>query len=185
MTAGTAEEKTYEVKSGGRGNGVFTRAFLNAAATGLADKGSDGFMTVDEIFARLKDEVAVFSAKSKLSLTPSHWPLQKATFRGTFVFVNPEAQRRKIALPDDYTEKFSARPRGEVVAEFGYIRLASMLSGRVLIDGRDVGRIAAGEARDYPALVGNHKIEVRASDETVSSMVAVQKGRTASITLRS
>jgi hypothetical protein len=185
MTAGTAEEMTYEVKTaGGRGNGVFTRAFLNAAATGLADKGSDGFMTVDEIFARIKDEVAGFAAKSKLGLTPRLWPLQAARFRGTFVFVNPEAQRRKIALPDDYAQKFSARPRGEVVAEFGFIRLAAMLTGSVTIDGRDVGNLVAGEIRDYPALVGRRKIEVRSNDETVSGTVAVKKGQTAPITLR-
>ena len=111
MTAGTAGEKTYEVeRRDGKGNGVFTRAFLNAAATGLADKG-DGFMTIDEIYARLKDELARFSVQYRQNLTPKLWALDEAQYRGTFVLVNPEASARRIALAEAYSQSLNARPR--------------------------------------------------------------------------
>ncbi len=71
ITAGTADEKTYEVPDQrGKGNGVFTRALLNAMERGAADKGSDGFMTINEIFAQAEIGVKNFAAIYGKTLTP-------------------------------------------------------------------------------------------------------------------
>ena len=56
ITAGTADERTYEVEGpDGRGNGVFTGAFLNALRDG-ASAGSDGLVTTSELIAAIKNE---------------------------------------------------------------------------------------------------------------------------------
>lgn len=185
MTAGTADEKTYEVKSSnGAGNGVFTRAFLNAAKTGLADKSNDGFMTVDEIFAQIQAEVAEFSVKYKQKLTPQRWSLDVAQYRGAFVFVNPEASSRNIALANEYSQKFNARPRGEAVAAYGSVRLISYLTGKVFIDEVYVDDVESGDAKDYDLPVGQHTIAVKGSSETKTATVAVAKGKFTQVTIR-
>ncbi|MDZ7309909.1 MAG: DUF1566 domain-containing protein [candidate division KSB1 bacterium] len=185
VTAGTADERTYEVETaGGRGNGVFTRAFLNAAETGSADKG-DGFMTIDEIVAQTKNQIAAFAARNKQSLTPRLWPLETAQYRGTFVFVNPEANIRRIALASVYAEKLNARPRGEVVAAYGLVRIIAFLSGQVYIDNEYVDNIEKGVAKEYPVTVGSHKIEVRGASETVTQTVIISKGQIAAVTIKS
>ena len=187
MTAGTAEEKTYEVEGReGKGNGVFTRAFLNAAKTGNADKGTgrDGFITIEEILAQIKSEVARFAAIHKKSVTPRLWPLDDTDYRGTFVFVNPEAQSQRLALLDDYSQKFNARPRGEVIAAFGMARVIAFLSGQVYIDDKLEDTIENGDAKDYPLPVGAHKIAIRGANETVTQPVTIVKGETRTVTLR-
>jgi hypothetical protein len=173
MTAGTADEKTYEV----RGNGVFTRAFLNAAETGIADKYGDGFMTIDEIHARIKDEIAQFSVKYKKKVTPKLWELNEAYYRGTFVFVNPEAKGRKIALSPDYSEKLNARG-AVVVARVGIIQLTSFITGKVYIDGSYVGNIESGTVTNYPPIkAGQHTIEVKGAKGTGKKEITVIKGK--------
>lgn len=106
ITAGTADEKTFEVVfSKGRGNGVFTRAFLNAVETGKADKEKDGFMTIGEIMEQSKKEVAHFAVNYERSVSPRLWELEPNHYRGTFVFLNPEAKNLGLELMDDYSEK--------------------------------------------------------------------------------
>ncbi|MGH7597802.1 MAG: DUF1566 domain-containing protein [bacterium] len=181
MTAGTADEKTYEVeRRDGKGNGVFTRAFLNAAATGLADKG-DGFMTVDEIYARLKDEIARFSVQYRQSLTPKLWALDEAQYRGTFVLVNPEAKTRRITLAEAYSQPLNARPRGEVVpgAAYGIIRLISYIAGEVLLDGAPIGEVdKGGERYFYTIAAGKHALTVKGVTETGTENITITKGET-------
>ncbi|MDZ7266181.1 MAG: formylglycine-generating enzyme family protein [candidate division KSB1 bacterium] len=187
MTAGTAEEKTYEVEGrNGRGNGVFTRAFLNAARSGNADKGTgrDGFITIEEILAQIKTEVARFAALHKKSVSPRLWPLEETEYRGTFVFVNPEAQSQGLALLDDYSQKLNARPRGEVIAAFGLARVIAFLSGQVYIDDSLIDTIANGDVKDYPLPVGLHKIAIHGATEIVTQTVTIAKGQSATITLR-
>jgi len=183
ITAGTSDEKTYEVKdSRGRGNGVFTRALLNAMAYGGADQRNDGFMTINEIFAQAEIGVKNFAAIYKKKLSPRRWELQEDEYRGTFVLVNPVA--KNITLSDAYSKALKARPRGEVVASFGAIQLISYISGKVYIDDRFVDDIAKGDAKVYDRPIGRHKIAVQGSDETVTKTVNLRKGQTETITIR-
>ncbi len=187
MTAGTADEKTYEVEGkDGKGNGVFTRAFLNAAKTGSADKGTgrDGFITIEEILAQVKSEIARFRALYNKSVTPHLEPLD-TNYRGTFVFVNPQAQSQRIALLDDYAQKLNARAKGEVVAAYGIARVIAFLSGQVYIDDKLVDTIENGDAKDFSLPVGSRKIAIRGVSETVTQIVTIAKGQTTPVTLKS
>ncbi len=112
ITAGTADEKTFEIRlPGENGNGVFTRAFLNAVETGKADQEKDGFMTIDEIMAQVKNEIASFSGSYGRSISPRMWELDPNNYRGAFVFLNPEARGLAIQLKDAYAEKIDIIPK--------------------------------------------------------------------------
>lgn len=187
MTAGTAEEKTYEVEGrDGKGNGVFTRAFLNAARSGSADKGTgrDGFITIEEIFAQVKTEIGRFKVIHGKSVTPDLEELDEAQYRGTFVFVNPQAQREGLALREDYSQKLEARAKGEVVAAFGKARVIAFLSGQVYIDDGLVDTIDNGDVKEYPVPIGSHKIAIRGVNETVTQTATIAKGQTTTVTLQ-
>ena len=106
ITAGTAGEKTFEIQgTKNRGNGVFTRAFLNAVETGKGDQKKDGFITIEEIIAEVKKEIAYFSLQYNQSLTPRIWELDPGRYRGTFIFINPQAKAQNIVLKDAYTNQ--------------------------------------------------------------------------------
>ena len=184
ITAGTAEEQTFEVsRIGGKGNGVFTRALLNALEMGMTDKGKDGFLTVEEIFARTKDEVTVFASRYKKNLTPRRWQYDEGNYRGTFIFINPEAKTQRIALADNYSNAIAATPKGQKVAEFGTIQLRSRVSGAVYIDGSYVGKIESGDVINYDQPVGRHKIEIKTSSKTFAENVDVIKGKIQSVAM--
>ena len=184
ITAGTAEEQTYEVpRSGRNGNGVFTLALMNALKSGATDRGKDGFLTIDEVFAGLKDEVNIFAARYKKKLTPRLWPYDESNYRGTFIFLNPEAKNQHIVLGRQYSEAIAAKPKGQKVAEFGTIQLMARLSGSVYIDGSYEGRIAGGDVKIYDKPVGRHKVELRTVRGTFSEFVVVTKGKVHSLAL--
>ena len=110
ITAGTADERTYEVEGpDGRGNGVFTGAFLNALRDG-ASAGSDGLVTTSELIAAIKNEVARFADESGVTLNPQLWELDRAEYRGTFVFLNPSANPSNLL--EAYRVATGAVPRG-------------------------------------------------------------------------
>lgn len=95
VTAGTGGQKTFEVHDAkGRKNGVFTRAFLDAAQG--RQFGNTGVISIEQIFAELKVLVAQFVAREQSRssrespLTPKLWQL--ADYKGTFVFLNMTAQ---------------------------------------------------------------------------------------------
>jgi len=187
ITAGTAKEKTFEVKGiNQKGNGVFTRAFLNAIATGNADKGKDGFITINEIMAQLETEVAIFSQKYKQTVTPRIWPLHVVDYDGTFIFMNPEAKNQNCTLPPDYYRPIAAMPvpRGELVAAKGILQLTAFVTGKVWIDNREVGDIESGDVNDYDLLVGKHQIEIRNLSQPVKQEIEIKKGITTLLTLR-
>jgi hypothetical protein len=187
ITAGTAKERTFEVKGvNQKGNGVFTRAFLNAISTGSADKGKDGFITITEIMAQLETEVAIFGKKYKQSVTPRIWPLHLIDYDGTFIFMNPEAKNQNCTLPTDYYRPIAAMPvpRGELVAAKGILRLTAFVTGKVWIDNREVGDIENGDVKDYDLLVGKRQIEIRSQQPTVRQETEIKKGITTSLTLR-
>jgi formylglycine-generating enzyme required for sulfatase activity len=183
ITAGTAEEKTYEVKDeAGRGNGVFTRAFLEALASGNADERKTGFATVNEIFAQTERGVKKFAAIYNKKLSPRRWELQETQYRGTFVFVNPAL--RNLTLAPEYAQALNATPRSPVVREWGTIQLLAFLDGKVYIDGVFKDDIAGGEEKPFDALVGARKVEVRGANETVAQTVTIAKGQTTTLTLK-
>ena len=185
MTAGTAKQKTFEVKdSRGRGNGVFTRAFLNALASGSADKGKNGFIIIEDIIAEVKYEIASFASSYQQEVTPNLWRIDEKNYGGTFVFVNPRAREQGIRLRDDYAVRLSAIPRGEKVAEIGILQLKSFVSGSVYIDGTYVGKIESGDVMNYddqPA--GKRKVEVRAITKTFNEDVYISKGEIKTVTI--
>ncbi|HLC17142.1 MAG TPA: DUF1566 domain-containing protein [Thermodesulfovibrionia bacterium] len=187
LTAGTANEETFEVESlNNHGNGVFTRAFLHAIDSGMADKGPDGFMTIDEVIARIKDEVADFSVKYRKSLTPRIWQLEPATYPGSFVFVNPEAGKKQIPLQQEYAEKLNARlrPKGQDVGAFGKIHLISFIAGKVYIDNVYWEDIESGQAKIImPVPAGPHTIEVKGDKGNSSQTVDVRQGERADVTI--
>ncbi len=184
ITAGTAEEQTFEVsRISGKGNGVFTRALLNALEMGMTDKGKDGFLTVEEIFARTKDEFTTFASRYKKNLTPRWWQYDEGNYRGTFIFINPEAKTQRIVLADVYSDAMAATPKGQKVAEFGTIQLRSRVSGAVYIDGSYVGKIESGDVINYDQPVGRHKVELKTSSKTFAENVDVIKGKIRSVAM--
>jgi hypothetical protein len=155
---------------------------LNAAATGLADKGSDGFMTIDEIYAKIKDEIARFSMKYKQSLTPKLWALDEVQYRGTFVFVNPEAKLYRIKLTSEYAQSMDARPRGG--GAYGIIRLISYIAGEVLLDGAQIGKVDKGDEQYfYNIATGKHTLTVKDVTEAVTKSITIIKGETTPVTI--
>ncbi|MCG3157872.1 MAG: Hercynine oxygenase [bacterium] len=183
ITAGTANEKTYEVpRPGGRGNGVFTRAFLNAAASFQPGPQQAGFVTINQIFAQAEIGVKNFAAIYRKSLSPRRWDLQEDEYRGTFVFVNPNATNP--VLPAEYAQALGARARGPAVAVYGMVRLISFITGQVYIDNELIDEITTGEAKDYTRKIGSHQIEVRGASETQKATFTIAQGQTTEVTLR-
>jgi hypothetical protein len=187
ITAGTANEKTFEVQQNGRGNGVFTRAFLNAVESGQADLqsgnlGKDGLITIDEVMAQIKNELARFGQR----VTPRQWDLDPNTYRGTFLFLNPAARQQKIAFPETYAQEIGAEVtdrRGAIVGVVGLIEMTSYLTGDVYIDDKSFGQIESGETRRYEDQpVGRHRVAIRAGNQTLGEQaVEVAKGRTSQV----
>lgn len=107
ITAGTNSEETFEVGSGTKGNGVFTRSLLNALETGRADISKDGIITTQEIMAEVRNEIANFSIQYNKKVTPRMWEIEVSDYPGTFIFVNPKAQEMNIALTSDLQQKLN------------------------------------------------------------------------------
>jgi hypothetical protein len=125
MTAGTADQKTYEVKSStGRGNGVFTRGFLDALQTG-----GDALLTAHAAFAAIQQRVGIFVTQSQQPLTPQIWVIDDRP--GTFVFVNRAAGKKE--LPALYVDALKATPRSPSVPSID--RASWPLIGQDTFDG--------------------------------------------------
>jgi hypothetical protein len=193
ITAGTSDEKTYEVKSQtGKGNGVFTRALLDALQTGEADRGRDGFMTMDEIFAQTYVGVREFAEAYAKSVTPRIWKLEESRYRGTFVFLNPAAQDAEAPselsrllqaqgpLQDGKRTAGRSSPPPESNA-FGSLSISSDIWAEVRLDD--------GPARQTPAFFGNvpvgpHQVRVtRAGYEEQMVEVLVEEASLKSVRL--
>jgi protein-disulfide isomerase len=97
VTAGTAEEKTFELKDvKGKGNGVFTRALLAALENGTGQQTTPAFLLLDEVFSDLKMSVARFAAENGKSLHPKLWSIDDSDYRGSFIFINQAVQHSKV-----------------------------------------------------------------------------------------
>ncbi len=103
ITAGTAGE-TY----GFGGKSIFTEAFLESLRN--PDQRYKGFMTINQIFARIEILVKESSQKFKKTLTPRRWELQEDDYRGTFVFVDPDTI--DASIPQEYAEALQVRQKG-------------------------------------------------------------------------
>lgn len=88
LTAGTAEEATYEVPDrNSLRNGVFTAALLRAFRS--ADLDDTVLVTVSDLFARVEKVMAEFRANNPVVMTtPQIVRLDESDYRGTFVFYN-------------------------------------------------------------------------------------------------
>ena len=103
LTAGSAEQKTYALQARkGKGNGVFTRAFLDAFKNESGKAGKCGLFTIHEVFSQLYRDVSYFSKKSAKEVTPRIWQLDDREFKGTFVFINPGLQN--LTFTDEQIE---------------------------------------------------------------------------------
>lgn len=99
ITAGLGNQKTFEIRSAkdaNRGNGVFTRAFLDA----LSNNRGEGFLTINEVFADLERRVAYFASSNNQSVSPKLWTLDEDEFPGTFIFLNSNAEAVKKSMHD-------------------------------------------------------------------------------------
>jgi protein-disulfide isomerase len=116
VTAGTAEEQTFEVKdSHGRGNGIFTRSFLAALEKISSQETAPVFLTIGQIFSSLQISMARFAAENRKPLHPRLWPLNEDEYTGSFVFLNPSVQYSKV--PQAQLSKLKATlGRGTTIA---------------------------------------------------------------------
>ncbi|HEV2198102.1 MAG TPA: caspase family protein [Candidatus Acidoferrum sp.] len=177
LTAGTAGEATYAVE----GNGVFTRAFLNAfASRSLSehDQGS-GFITITDIYSDLQKEMAKFRVTYGKATTPQFWTLQEAEYKGTFVFLNPKPGSPR--LTEEQARALGAMPRPKSDAErpaegSGVIQVSSANSGDLYLDDQPVGYLMGGLTRQLlqqPS--GPHQIRLQFPARTSEAEVRIQK----------
>jgi formylglycine-generating enzyme required for sulfatase activity len=89
VTAGTGGQLTYEDDKNGHGNGVFTRAFLNAVNAASAP----AVQSMQDVFARLSREVAEYEVQNHKELRPQLWALERPKFDGSFVFINTKSSQ--------------------------------------------------------------------------------------------
>jgi hypothetical protein len=177
ITAGTAEEKTYEIQSRKEhGNGVFTKAFLNAFESRSIFNSDIGLFTISDIYAELEKEMAKFRAAYGKSTTPRMWKLQEMDYRGTFVFLNPKAE--SVSLTNQQSDALGIVAKGSTTkpdqAGSGIIEIFSSYRGKLYIDEQEKGYLLAQQTRQFlQQPVGEHKVEIRGSkkDETKNVMV--------------
>jgi uncharacterized caspase-like protein len=92
LTAGTASEATYAIEGRqSKGNGVFTKALLDAFDSRSLEYEGAGFITITDLFADMEKEMAKFRVHYGKGTTPRMWTLQETQYRGTFVFLNPRS----------------------------------------------------------------------------------------------
>lgn len=100
ITAGTGNEKSFQVDEGNKGGySVFTRAFLDAIRH---TQSPSGFLILDEVMAGLRRNVAAFSRGNPArQMTPRLWQIPRATGKdkGSFVFLNPKAKAPPVPSP--------------------------------------------------------------------------------------
>ena len=166
LTAGTADEKTYALSSReSMGNGVFTKALLNAFESRALFSQSTSFITVTDLYAAIQKEMAKFRASEKKTTTPRLWALQEMDYRGTFVFLNPKASTAKLTPDQARSLGVTTIPKGEggesVDARAGIIEVFSAKGGNIYIDGQNMGGVLGRQTRKFlQQPVGSHRVEV-------------------------
>jgi hypothetical protein len=104
ITAGTADEKTYEITSAkDKGYSLFTRAFLNAIRDGGNSGPTRGVQLLDEVFAATKAHVLRTPLPGAKTMTPRMWDLKyvlngkEVARQGTFLFLDPKATPQRLS----------------------------------------------------------------------------------------
>lgn len=111
VTAGTANEESFEVRSAsGKGNGVFTRAFLSALEQGKSQGDAPPFLTIEQVVADLQISVSKFAAERRKPLHPNLWTFDDTEYRGSFLFLNPAV--RNSSIKESHLSQMRASPRG-------------------------------------------------------------------------
>jgi hypothetical protein len=175
ITAGTAEEKTYEIQgSKDKGNGIFTLAFMNAFESCSDLNPNTGLITISGIYAEIEKEMAKFRAAYGKSTTPRMWKLQEMDYRGTFVFLNPDAD--SVMLTKQQSDALGLAPRGTddtpVTLGAGIIEVFSNYSGRLYIDNQDKGIVLDKQTRQFlQQPVGKHTVKIEGSNNETQDVV--------------
>jgi TPR repeat protein len=104
VTAGTAEQRAWMLKlSSDNGYSIFTDALLRALRDGAADRKNRGFVTIEQAVAEAQVQLAEVTRKlgPGHEMKPQPAPIDPRR-KGTFVFLNPKAQKPSIP-PGDAT----------------------------------------------------------------------------------
>ena len=138
VTAGTAEQKAWTLKlSSDNSYSIFTDALLKALRDGGADRRNRGFVTIEQAVADAQVQLAELTRK----LGPGHEmkPVPtniKASLKGTFVFLNPKAQKPSIPQGDatymGVTVSKSGNPDSADELEFAHWKSIEPLNDRQL-----------------------------------------------------
>jgi uncharacterized caspase-like protein len=139
ITAGTADEKSWAVRDDatGRWNSVFTKALLDVLRSGRPADGGHSFMTVEQVFAQAKVNVARFAEAASKSLTPRMEVLEDTRFRGSFVFLNRFAGN--VPWDPVYLDALKAKQADEI--EYGKVSIGcDRCWAYIQIDGEDYGQ---------------------------------------------
>ena len=184
-TAGTADQKTYALKARDGGNGIFTRAFLDVFASEAENVGKCGLFTIDEVISQVKRNVSEFSSRYQKEVTPRIWTLADRTYQGTFVFLNPGV--KKLTFTDQQIAAGDlVRKSGAATGEkYGTLRVISQYDGLVIIDGAEIGQVAAGAAMEYfPVKTGRRSVTVTGSGDSNTQKITVSQDRVARLVFR-
>jgi len=169
LTAGTASEKTYAEEGREKtGNSFFTKALLKSFESRSQYDQKSGFITINDLFADVEKEMALFRVTYGKSTTPRMWPLQEMDYRGTFVFLNPHATSVhltgeqaqalgvKIAAKGDSDESTPT-----VNAGMGTIEVRPKKNGNLFIDDVNMGYVEQDKTGQFPLQPsGPHKVRM-------------------------
>jgi hypothetical protein len=157
ITAGTADESTFEIDDGqGHGGEVFTRSFLAA----LQNPGQTGpyssLLTVSQVFAELERNVKRWAALKGTNITPRLWPLDPNDNRGSFIFLNAKSSG---PVAEDIARALKAGTKGLASAPLvSWKDLAVSFEGSAKKGERLIlaaGPVADTERREYSFRVQN------------------------------
>jgi len=181
ITAGSGEQNAYAMDLRGKiGNGVFTRAFLDAFKDKSGTGGDCPLFIMDDIFGIIKRHVSYFSMDSGREMTPRKWNLDDNDLNGNFVFVRPGG--KNLVFTDEQikkgglTKKSGAAPVvTETGPKYGAIEVVAQYDGRVYIDGVDSGeQVLAGVSKlFFPWKVGTHFVKVAGRSRTETKQTTV------------
>jgi hypothetical protein len=169
LTAGTASEKTYAEEGREKtGNSFFTKALLDAFESRSQYDQKSGFITINDLFADVEKEMALFRVTYGKSTTPRMWPLQELDYRGTFVFLNPRATAAHLTGEQAQALGIKIAAKGEggdvtavVSAGMGTIEVRPKKSGNFFIDDVNMGYVEQDKMGQFPLQPsGKHKVRV-------------------------
>jgi uncharacterized caspase-like protein len=187
ITAGTADEQTFEIPDGkGQGNGIFTRSLLAALRQGRTGEGAAAVLTLEQIAAELQLSVAQFSARYGKPLHPRLWTFDDALYTGSFVFLNPGARpgmeqltRLGLRSPKE-SEPGAGQASGPTAAPDASLAARShesdsavleisweaslwtgLASYKILVDDREVGELRRNETIRLVVAPGSREVRLR------------------------